>query len=339
MTVDGREDLYNYTYLSANGYLNKFRGALNMPSLSLPLLAALLKTFNDRKKLVRFIVKNSQGKECLYYKRTLNQILGMSDDGHMHTKPENNPNIQFLHRIIDEWDAKAYEKEKNAEKGYEPIDYSSDEEDMQKMSDALANLEESKKVVKNDKGEIVPERCDKCGGKVSVQIHGEPVYLCKDCGKYFGTMPCGLNENCGKNIFITEEQFNEISKLSIGKKKIYISESQEKELMRLIFERYFVEPDKVKIVKNFLDSNFERGGNPVLGDDGYPSVKPILGLKIPGSGEQKPMTPSQVFYMLQDKFKDMYSDRKQRDSFLKQVLIDWYNKNISFDGILSKNYV
>ena len=324
MTVDGREDLYNYTYLSANGYLNKFRGALNMPSLTLSLLAALLKTFKDRKRLNGFIVKNKQGKGCLYYKRTLNQILGMSDDGHMHTKPENNPNIQFLHRIMDEWDMKAYDKEKNAEKRYEPIDYSSDEEDMQKMSDALANLEESKKVVKNDKGEIVPEYCDKCGGKVSVQIHGEPVYICKDCGKYLGTMPCNINE---------------ISKPSMGKKKIYITESQEKELKRLIFERYFVEPEKVKIVKNFLDSNFERGGNPVLGEDGYPSVKPILGLKIPGSDEQKPMTPSQVFYMLQDKFKDMYSDRKQRDSFLKQILIDWYNRNISFDGMLSKNYV
>lgn len=52
-----------------------------------------------------------------------------------------------------------------------------------------------KKVVKNDKGEIVPEKCDKCGGKVVLQIHGEPVYVCKDCGKYFGTMPFTLKEN------------------------------------------------------------------------------------------------------------------------------------------------
>ena len=51
------------------------------------------------------------------------------------------------------------------------------------------------KTVKNDKGEIVPEKCDKCGGDVVVQIHGEPVYLCKKCGKYFGTMPCNLKEH------------------------------------------------------------------------------------------------------------------------------------------------
>ena len=56
--------------------------------------------------------------------------------------------------------------------------------------------EGKKKNIKNDKGEIVPEKCDKCGGEVVLQIHGEPVYLCKDCGKYFGTMPFRkLNES------------------------------------------------------------------------------------------------------------------------------------------------
>ena len=50
---------------------------------------------------------------------------------------------------------------------------------------------------RNDEGKVVPEKCDKCGGKVVLQIHGEPVYVCKDCGKYFGTMPFSdkLNES------------------------------------------------------------------------------------------------------------------------------------------------
>ena len=55
--------------------------------------------------------------------------------------------------------------------------------------------EARKKVVKNDEGKTVPEKCDKCGGDVVVQIHGEPVYICKDCGKYFGTMPFPNNLN------------------------------------------------------------------------------------------------------------------------------------------------
>ena len=56
------------------------------------------------------------------------------------------------------------------------------------------NVIDEEQIIKNDKGEIVPEKCDKCGGKVVLQIHGEPVYVCKDCGKYFGTMPCNLKE-------------------------------------------------------------------------------------------------------------------------------------------------
>ena len=48
----------------------------------------------------------------------------------------------------------------------------------------------------NDKGEIVPEKCDKCGSPIKVFLRGEPVYLCcnKDCRKYFGTVPCDIQE-------------------------------------------------------------------------------------------------------------------------------------------------
>ncbi len=65
--------------------------------------------------------------------------------------------------------------------------------------------ESKKKVVKNDKGEVVPDTCDKCGGEVVVQIHGEPVYVCKDCGKYFGTMPFTLKENIESEIVNPED--------------------------------------------------------------------------------------------------------------------------------------
>lgn len=51
--------------------------------------------------------------------------------------------------------------------------------------------EAKKKVVKNDEGKIVPDKCPKCGSKVGLYIKGEPVYLCSNekCGEYFGTMP------------------------------------------------------------------------------------------------------------------------------------------------------
>lgn len=65
--------------------------------------------------------------------------------------------------------------------------------------------ESKKKVVKNDKGEVVPDTCDKCGGEVVVQIHGEPVYICKDCGKYFGTVPFTLKENIESEVVNPED--------------------------------------------------------------------------------------------------------------------------------------
>ena len=75
--------------------------------------------------------------------------------------------------------------------------------------------ESKKKVVKNDKGEVVPDTCDKCGGEVVVQIHGEPVYVCKDCGKYFGTMPFTLKENIESEIVNPEDV--DLSSFSIKK--------------------------------------------------------------------------------------------------------------------------
>lgn len=45
------------------------------------------------------------------------------------------------------------------------------------------------KLRKNDKGETVPETCKKCGGKIVVALKGEPVFICKNCGEYYGTLP------------------------------------------------------------------------------------------------------------------------------------------------------
>lgn len=50
-------------------------------------------------------------------------------------------------------------------------------------------LKKGGKIRKNKEGEIVPEKCDVCGGDIVVQIHGEPVYLCKECNKFFGIVP------------------------------------------------------------------------------------------------------------------------------------------------------
>lgn len=59
-----------------------------------------------------------------------------------------------------------------------------------------SHVEESPVERINDEGKEVPETCDKCGSKVEIHLKGEPVWCCsnKKCGKYFGTVPCNINE-------------------------------------------------------------------------------------------------------------------------------------------------
>ena len=61
----------------------------------------------------------------------------------------------------------------------------------------MKKLQESKKKkrIYNDEGNIVPNICPKCSGKVVLKIQGEPVYVCSNCDAYYGTMPFNLKES------------------------------------------------------------------------------------------------------------------------------------------------
>lgn len=59
----------------------------------------------------------------------------------------------------------------------------------------------------NDKGEMVPDKCDKCGSKIAVFLHGEPIYQCTKCKKYFGTVPCNINESYMTHEWLMKQKF------------------------------------------------------------------------------------------------------------------------------------
>lgn len=74
----------------------------------------------------------------------------------------------------------------------------------------MKQLHESrKKVTRNDEGDIVPDKCPECGSPVGLYIKGEPVYLCSNCGKYFGGMPFHLHETDKYNE-LTQEDIDSI---------------------------------------------------------------------------------------------------------------------------------
>ena len=72
----------------------------------------------------------------------------------------------------------------------EPKDYKGDMEVIteEEPEDDEFFEEASRKIKKNDKGETVPETCE-CGGKIAIVFAGEPIFKCKECGKYYGTVP------------------------------------------------------------------------------------------------------------------------------------------------------
>ena len=99
----------------------------------------------------------------------------------------------------------------------------------------------------------------------------------------------------------------------------------------------FVEPQKVLVVKKFLDDNFVRAAIPTVGEDGYSKTLLIVGMKGTDGQVNRNMYAQQLFDLLQDKFKNIYLDKQKRDNFLKRVMKDWYDKKITKDGLLSVN--
>ena len=83
-------------------------------------------------------------------------------------------------------------------------------------------LAEAIKNWKNDKGEEVPKICTKCGAPVKVFLRGEPVFLCSDkkCGKYYGTVPCNINEVSTKSTLDANHKNNGHKSLSSFTRKV-----------------------------------------------------------------------------------------------------------------------
>lgn len=120
-------------------------------------------------------------------------------------------------------------------------------------------------------------------------------------------------------------------------KKIIITEQQEQMLLEhLIMEKtYPIDVNKVLLVKNFLDKHFKRGSLAQFGADGMPENTPVVGV-VSGDGKiVKNLTARQLFDVLEDAFKGMFSDKIQRAKFLSQVIKDWYYGRITKEGLLS----
>lgn len=133
-------------------------------------------------------------------------------------------------------------------------------------------------------------------------------------------------------------------------KKLIISEKQEKEIINLLNEEiynmpvdkkmnkpYCINPEKVLIVKNFLDKTFSHHDYEQVGKNGLPTVIKIISMKASNGEPLKYMYKDQLHDLLIDRFQNMFSDTTERELFMKQVMEDWINNKIGIFGNLSTN--
>ena len=134
------------------------------------------------------------------------------------------------------------------------------------------------------------------------------------------------------------------------KKKFIISETQEKELIKRLNEEvyqmpvdkkmntpYCINPEKVLIVKKFLDKTFTPHDYEKIGNNGLPIKIKVVSMNASNGEPLKYMYKDQLHDLLIDRFQNMFLDKNERDLFMKQVIEDWLNGTIGVFGSLSKN--
>lgn len=123
-------------------------------------------------------------------------------------------------------------------------------------------------------------------------------------------------------------------------RRIIITEEQEKIILSCILDEeknFFVDTDKVLIIKKFLESNFKRASMQQTDKMGNPSTISLVGMLGPDGSVVRNLTDRQLFDYLQDRYKNIYTNNIQRDKFLAQVIKDWFYNKIDDNGMLSVN--
>jgi hypothetical protein len=94
--------------------------------------------------------------------------------------------------------------------------------------------------------------------------------------------------------------------------------------------------EKILVIKDFLDKNFQRGHMTKTDENGEPFACQLV-VRLDQDGKpSKSMTDVQLFRYLQAKFKDILPE-SERDMFLKNVIKAWYDKKITRNGSLLNN--
>lgn len=119
-------------------------------------------------------------------------------------------------------------------------------------------------------------------------------------------------------------------------KNIILTENKIHTLLKaMVKESYGSWSEKVELVKNYLDRHFARAKATIMDKNGRPSFQDVVAWLDDNKQVVKTLTDVQLFYVIQDEFKDIIADKQERDDFLKQVIKNWYEHKITKNNSLS----
>jgi len=140
-----------------------------------------------------------------------------------------------------------------------------------------------------------------------------------------------------KNIIISEAQEKHLA--SILKEETYNEPVPQNPDMKKANKPYSINPDKVLIVKKYLDNGFKRGQIEQIGNNGMPEITNIAAMLSSNGEVLRNMLKDELQDLLIEKYKNMFLDKLERQLFMKQVVNDWFNNKIGTFGTLSVNHL
>ena len=110
--------------------------------------------------------------------------------------------------------------------------------------------------------------------------------------------------------------------------RIKITEQQEKKLTEYLIKE--AECDQNIIIFNYLDKNFIRADY-TADKDGEPHKMDAVVWLDSKRQPYKTISVDRLYYLLQDKFSSLTSDKEIRDKRIKEIVNAWINKRYNKD--------
>lgn len=113
---------------------------------------------------------------------------------------------------------------------------------------------------------------------------------------------------------------------------------QKKSYITILKESFIPDYRQVNIIREYLDANFVKEVSSDIDSNGSLIDKVMFGIKSKGDVVNY-INADELLMRLEHKFSNIVKDKEDRKKFLKQIIVDWTNNTISYNGVLSTNEI